>query len=177
MATNNLIFFMNPQIWIACAFTLSFTALSIIDLKTMRLPDYLTLPTIFICILFNSFSSHQFISSTNSIIGSIIGFTLLWGVDRIYFICTNKHGIGMGDGKLLAGVGALLGIHAVFTTLFLASFMGLLGGLIWLKWNRLKLHQSFPFGPYLSIAGVFLVFHYFFNFQFINSFLIFPYAK
>ena len=168
---------MTPQALIACAFVISLCALSLIDLKTMRLPDYLTLPTILICIIFNGVSSNHFISLNHSIAASIIGFTLLWGINKIYFIFTHQHGVGMGDAKLLAAIGALLGIHAAFTALFLASLMGLLGGLIWLKWHRLKLRQAFPFGPYLSVAGIFLVLNYFFNFQLVNTLPIFSYAK
>jgi len=66
-----------------------------------------------------------------------------------------KHdGVGMGDAKLLAALGAWLGAGALPEILLIASLTGLVGGLIWLKWHRSKISHAFPFGPFLAFAGI-----------------------
>lgn len=138
-------------------FCVGLIALAIIDLKTMILPDYLTIPLIIIGILYNHFSSTPIISTIESLLGATLGYCLIWLINWVYLSIMDRPGIGMGDAKLLAGIGALLGPSVIFPTLLIASLMGIVGGLIWLKIYRLKQSQAFPFGPYLSAAGITLI--------------------
>jgi len=72
----------------------------------------------------------------------------------VYRALKKQNGIGMGDAKLLAGLGAWLGASALPMVLLVASLTGLIGGLIWLKWQRSQINQVFPFGPFLAFAGI-----------------------
>ncbi len=132
-------------------------ALAIIDIKTMRLPNWITYPLIFLGIAFNALSSQSLTSMTESIIGAILGYLFIWTSNKIYLLITDKEGIGMGDAKLLASIGALLGASALIPTLLIGSLLGLVGGLIWLKINKLDKSAAFPFGPYLSLAGILVI--------------------
>jgi len=159
-------------IWIYCLFiTVIVITLAIIDFRTMQLPNYLTLPLMMIGLLVNSFTSFGFCQTFESIIGLIFGYSLIWGVNFFYFLFTKKHGIGMGDAKLLSAFGAVLGYSYVLPILFISSVIGLLGGIIWLKLNKLNHQQAFPFGPYLCIAGLIAIFDIVFKTFFISTFL------
>lgn len=132
----------------------SLSYLAYIDFRSFRLPDLITVPIIAIGIGFNSFSSLRFTSPLSAILGACIGYLLLWIVGFIYRLIKNQDGIGMGDAKLLAGLGAWLGWGSLPSILLLASITGLIGGMIWLKWKKQDRQQAFPFGPFLAIAGI-----------------------
>lgn len=83
-----------------------------------------------------------------------MGYGFLWALNTGFRAIKGRNGIGMGDAKLLAALGAWLGWVALPNILFIASFLGLIGGLAWLKFNKQKLNQAFPFGPFLAIAGI-----------------------
>ena len=125
-----------------------------IDLKTFRLPNVFTYPLIFCGIAYNTLSSAPFCSIAESCLGALLGFLILWVANRLYRFFRNHDGMGMGDAKLLSGIGAILGINTVLPLLLLASILGSIGGLIWLKLNRQSLKNYFPFGPYLALAGI-----------------------
>lgn len=124
------------------------------DLRTFRLPDVITLPLILLGLLFNSLSNQRFISFQDAIIGAILGYTCLWLLNLLYRIVKKQDGIGMGDAKLLAALGAWLGWFALPSILLMASLTGLIGGIIWLQWNKQSHGSAFPFGPFLAIAGI-----------------------
>lgn len=138
-------------------FCLMLISLAIIDFKTMRLPNFLTIPLIIFGCLYNVLSSIPLTTPLGSFWGALFGFASLWGINRIYLLATGKAGIGMGDAKLLAGIGALLGANAIIPTLFIASLLGIIGGLIWLRLHHQSKDKAFPFGPYLAIAGIALI--------------------
>ena len=140
--------------WIRICLILILIYLAYIDLRTFRLPDVITLPLILLGFSFNGFSNQNFISLQDSIIGAILGYTSLWLLNFLYRLTKKQDGIGMGDAKLLAGLGAWLGWFALPSILLIASFVGLLGGFIWLQWNQLNHRSAFPFGPFLAIAGI-----------------------
>ena len=135
-------------------FCLGLILLAVIDLKKMQLPNYLTLPLILISGLYNHYSSDPISSTLESFAGAILSYCLIWLINWIYLLAAGKPGIGMGDAKLLAAIGALLGPSAIIPSLFIASLLGVLGGFIWLKFHRLDPNNAFPFGPYLSVAGI-----------------------
>jgi leader peptidase (prepilin peptidase)/N-methyltransferase len=103
---------------------------------------------------FNSFSSLQFVGPQESILGVLLGYLFLWLLNRIYRYLRQQDGIGMGDAKLLAGLGAWLGWHALPGILLLASALGIIGGMLWLRLNKQTHGSPFPFGPFLIFAGI-----------------------
>ena len=128
--------------------------LAYIDLRTFRLPDVITLPLLFAGLVLNAFPSLQFVTLQASVVGAILGYSSLWLLNRLYRYIKMQDGIGMGDAKLLAALGAWLGWGALPSILFIASFSGILGGLLWLRLNKQNHRGAFPFGPFLIFAGI-----------------------
>jgi leader peptidase (prepilin peptidase)/N-methyltransferase len=128
--------------------------LAYFDLRTFRLPDVITLPLILLGLLFNGLSNESLISFQDSIIGAILGYAGLWLLNLLYRIAKKQDGIGMGDAKLLAALGAWLGWFTLPSILLIASLSGLIGGILWLQWNKQNHRSAFPFGPFLAIAGI-----------------------
>jgi leader peptidase (prepilin peptidase)/N-methyltransferase len=131
--------------------------LSWIDLRTMTLPDPLTYSLIAIGFLSNHYSWIQWTSSSDSLLGALAGFFLVYGTNLLYKVVRKQDGIGLGDAKLLAGLGACLGFESLILILFIASITGLVGGWLWLKINHLKNSHPFPFGPYIAFSGIILI--------------------
>ena len=140
--------------WIRIYLIAILVYLAYYDLRTFRLPDVITLPLILLGLLFNSLSNQRFISFQDAIIGAILGYTCLWLLNLLYRIVKKQDGVGMGDAKLLAALGAWLGWFALPSILLMASLTGLIGGIIWLQWNKQNHRSAFPFGPFLAIAGI-----------------------
>ena len=140
--------------WVQIFLILVLLYLAYFDLRTFRLPDIITLPLIFTGLLFNSLSSQGFASFQGSIIGAILGYTGLWLLNALYRALKKQNGIGMGDAKLLAALGGWLGWQPLPGILLTASLTGLIGGIIWLVWNKQNHRAAFPFGPFLAIAGI-----------------------
>jgi leader peptidase (prepilin peptidase)/N-methyltransferase len=128
--------------------------LAYIDLKTFRLPDVITLPMIAIGLTFNYFSPWRFTNFQEAITGAVIAYLFLWGLNFVYQLAKKQNGIGMGDAKLLSALGAWLGINALPGILLIASISGLVGGLLWLRFQKQVMRAAFPFGPFLAIAGI-----------------------
>ena len=127
--------------------------LAYIDLRTFRLPNFMTIPMLCSGLIFNYFGL-GFVSLKDAIAGAIIGYIFLWAPNQIYLWIKKQNGIGMGDAKLLAALGAWLGVSPLPGILFLASISGLLGGLLWLRFQKQAMRAAFPFGPFLAIAGI-----------------------
>ncbi|MBU3581130.1 prepilin peptidase [Polynucleobacter sp. AP-Capit-er-40B-B4] len=140
--------------WIQIFLILVLLYLAYFDLRTFRLPDIITLPLIFTGLLFNGLSNQGFASFQDSIIGATLGYTGLWLLNSLYRALKKQNGIGMGDAKLLAALGAWLGWQPLPGILLMASLTGLIGGVIWLFWNQQNHRAAFPFGPFLAIAGI-----------------------
>jgi len=140
--------------WIQIFLILILVYLAYIDLRTFRLPDVITLPLILSGLLVSGLSSQGFVSFQNSVIGATLGFLSLWLLNYLYRFAKQQEGIGMGDAKLLAALGAWLGWFALPSILLIASLTGIIGGLIWLQWNKQNHRSAFPFGPFLVIAGI-----------------------
>jgi len=144
----------NLMIWIQITLVLLLIYLAYIDLTSFRLPNALTIPLIFSGLGFNFLASQGFTDPFYALLGSIFGYGLLWVMNFIYRVLKKHDGVGMGDAKLLAALGAWLGAGALPEILLIASLTGLVGGLIWLKWHRSKISHAFPFGPFLAFAGI-----------------------
>ncbi|WP_052189763.1 MULTISPECIES: A24 family peptidase [Xenorhabdus] len=128
--------------------------LAVIDIKTYQLPDILTQPLLWLGLVFNSHSDVVPIKS--AIYGAISGYLYLW---VLYWFCRyalKKEGIGYGDLKLTAAIGAWIGIEMIPMLMLLASLSGLLGFvIIWLK--RKSYPEFIAFGPYLCFSAIFLM--------------------
>ncbi len=124
-------------------------ACSIIDLDRQLLPDDLTLPLLWLGLLLNS--QHLYVSAEDAILGAVLGYLLLWTVYWLFRLSTGKEGMGYGDFKLLAALGAWMGWQALPLIILMASLCGAIAGIVYLVMRRQSL--AFPFGPYLAIAG------------------------
>lgn len=140
--------------WIQIILILVLVYLAYVDLSTFRLPDVITLPLILSGLLVSGLSNQGFISFRDSAIGATLGYLSLWILNTIYRLAKKQDGIGMGDAKLLAALGAWFGWFALPSILLIASLAGLIGGLIWLQWHKQNHRSAFPFGPFLAIAGI-----------------------
>ena len=133
----------------ALAFTWVLIALAFIDLDTKLLPDQLTLPLLWLGLITNVF--HGFTDLTSAVIGAIAGYLLLWSVYWAFKLITHKEGMGYGDFKLLAALGAWFGWQALPMIALISSVVGLLLGGSYLAIKRSR--EAIPFGPYLAAAG------------------------
>lgn len=135
----------------ASILTLSLIVLTFIDVDEMLLPDQITLPLLWLGIIVNI--NMGFVSLTSSIIGAIAGYLSLWFVFWGFKLLTNKEGMGYGDFKLLAVLGAWIGWQMLPIILILSSVIGATVGIMMILTKQKKYHQAIPFGPYLAIAG------------------------
>ncbi|KJY83616.1 methyltransferase [Vibrio galatheae] len=133
-------------------YTFTLIAVTFIDLDTMLLPDQLTLPLTWAGIALALLHISP-VSLQDSIIGAMAGYLSLWSVYWLFKIVTGKEGMGYGDFKLLAALGAWLGWQHLPIIILLSSLVGLVFGLVQLKLKRQGIDKAFPFGPYLAIAG------------------------
>ncbi|MHB8354300.1 MAG: prepilin peptidase [Burkholderiales bacterium] len=125
--------------------------LTFIDLHTMLLPDRVTLPLLWVGLLINSFGVLTDLRS--AVWGAMAGYALLWGVYWLYRGVTRREGLGYGDFKLLAALGAWLGWQTLPLVLLLASLSGVTVGVFWLWRGGHSRHTPIPFGPFLAVAG------------------------
>ncbi|SVC12298.1 uncharacterized protein METZ01_LOCUS265152 [marine metagenome] len=134
----------------ACFFTWALIALALIDFDTQLLPDDITLLFLWLGLIANFFS--LFIPLEEAFLGAIIGYMSLWTIYQLFKLVTGKEGLGFGDFKMLAMLGAWLGLSAIPLIIIVSSFAGaIFGGVLLLfGWNREKPIQ---FGPFLAIAG------------------------
>ena len=128
--------------------------LAYVDFRTFRLPNSITLPLIIAGLGLSAFTSWGFTNAQSALIGACLGYAVLWLPNYVYRLIKKQDGIGMGDAKLLAALGAWLGWSSLPSILLVASVSGLIGGMLWLKWNQHSYGHAFPFGPFLAIAGI-----------------------
>ncbi len=128
-----------------------------IDLRTFLLPDHITIPLIFVGCTANALGWIHWANIFDSVLGIVLGGGFLYGLNAIYRRIKGINGIGMGDAKLLAALGAFFGWEALPYILLMASLTGLLGGYIWLKVHHQDHSSAFPFGPYIALGGIITV--------------------
>jgi len=131
-------------------------ALAFIDLDTTLLPDSLTLPLVWLGLLFN-FGGH-FASLQDAVIGAMAGYLVLWSVYWLFKLATGKEGMGFGDFKLLAAIGAWLGWQLLPVTLLLSSVVGAAVGIAMIVLVKHDRRVPIPFGPYLAGGGLVALF-------------------
>jgi leader peptidase (prepilin peptidase)/N-methyltransferase len=127
-------------------------ALFFIDADTFLLPDSLTLPLLWAGLLFNLHGAYT--SLPNAVIGAAAGYLLLWSVYWLFKLLTGKEGMGYGDFKLLAAIGAWLGWMSLPTVILISSVVGAIIGIGMIAMSRHGWGKPLPFGPYLALAGL-----------------------
>ena len=135
----------------ALTLTWSLIALSFIDIDHQLLPDSITLPLLWLGISVNLFSTYTDLQS--SVIGAIAGYLSLWLVFQAFKLVTGKEGMGYGDFKLLAALGAWLGWTYLPSIVLLSSFVGASIGISLMILGKHQRDIPIPFGPYLAAAG------------------------
>ncbi|MDQ2185400.1 A24 family peptidase [Alcaligenaceae bacterium A4P071] len=128
-------------------------ALGWIDARTNLLPDIVTLPLIWLGLLVNL--NGTFAPLPQAVLGAVFGYGFLWLVFHVFRAITGREGMGYGDFKLLAALGAWLGLAMVPWLLLAASLTGVVVGLSLMATGRASRGQALPFGPYLAVAGLF----------------------
>jgi len=140
----------------AMLFVWAMVALTFIDLDTQLLPDSITLPFLWAGLLLNLRGT--FVSLESAVIGAVAGYLLLWGVYWAFRLATGKEGMGFGDFKLLAGIGAWLGWKMLPLVILASSFVGAVVGIALIVLARRGRDVPIPFGPYLAGAGLIALF-------------------
>lgn len=130
--------------------------LTFVDARTQYLPDIITKPLILIGLAVNY--SEMFAPFKESVIGAIAGFGVLWGINTAFRLLRNKDGMGGGDFKLLAALGAWLGWKALPFIVVASSFTGIIIAVILSRFPGKDLSQATPFGPSLALAGIITLF-------------------
>ncbi|MBX9713019.1 MAG: A24 family peptidase [Pseudomonadaceae bacterium] len=126
-------------------------AMSLIDADHQLLPDALVLPLLWLGLIVNQFG--LFASPADALWGAIAGYLSLWSVYWLFKLVTGKEGMGYGDFKLLAMLGAWGGWQILPLTILLSSLVGAVLGVIMLRLRNAETSTPIPFGPYLAIAG------------------------
>lgn len=140
----------------AILFVWAMIALTGIDFDTQLLPDSITLPLIWLGLLFNLAGTYTSLSS--AVIGAVAGYLSLWSVYWAFKLATGKEGMGFGDFKLLAAIGAWLGWQMLPLTILLSSFVGAVVGVALIVLAKRGRNVPIPFGPYLAAAGLLALF-------------------
>jgi leader peptidase (prepilin peptidase)/N-methyltransferase len=135
----------------ALVFVGALVALTGIDFDTQLLPDDITLPLLWLGLALNAFSVYTDLKS--AVIGAMAGYLSLWGVYWMFKLFTGKEGMGYGDFKLLAALGAWLGWQMLPLAILLSSFVGAVVGIALMVFARQGRNVPIPFGPYLAAAG------------------------
>jgi leader peptidase (prepilin peptidase)/N-methyltransferase len=144
-------FDLSPALLGAILLTWSLIALTMIDVDHQLLPDDITLPLIWLGLLFNL--GNTYVSLSDAVIGAMAGYLILWTVYQLFKLLTGKEGMGYGDFKLLAALGAWLGWQMLPEIILLSSVVGAICGVALMLVKRRGKEIPIPFGPYLAIAG------------------------
>lgn len=139
------------QALFAALLTWSLIALSAIDLDCQLLPDDITLPFLWLGLVCNLFG--LFTGLHSSVLGAVCGYLLLWSVYKLFKAVTGKEGMGYGDFKLLAMLGAWLGWSMLPFIILASSACGAVVGIGLMLLRGAPRSRPIPFGPYLAVAG------------------------
>ena len=140
------------QLAAALAFAWAMVALTFIDLDTQLLPDDITFPLLWLGLLVNLGAT--FVDLRSAVLGAVGGYLLLWSVYWAFRLLAKKEGMGFGDFKLLAAIGAWTGWQALPFVVMVAASLGAVVGSIALWMSRRGIDTRIPFGPYLAIGGL-----------------------
>lgn len=140
----------------ALLFIWALIALTFIDLDTHLLPDQITLPLLWLGLLFNL--SGTYVPLADAVVGAMAGYLALWSVYWLFKLITGKEGMGYGDFKLLAAIGAWLGWQTLPLVILLSSLVGAVVGIALIVLKQHNRSVPIPFGPYLAAAGLIALF-------------------
>ena len=140
----------------AMIFLWAMIALTFIDADTQLLPDSITLPLLWLGLLLNV--NATFVDLSSAVIGAVSGYLVLWSVYWLFKLATGKEGMGFGDFKLLAAIGAWLGWKILPLVILLSSLVGAIVGIGLIVLAKRGREVPIPFGPYLAAAGVIALF-------------------
>lgn len=127
-------------------------ALTVIDLDTQLLPDSITLPLLWLGLIVNA--TGGYVSLEAAFWGAVAGYLSLWTIYQLFRILTGKEGMGYGDFKLLAALGAWLGWTMLPAVVLLSSLVGAVTGIAMMVFRQHDRNIPIPFGPYLAAAGL-----------------------
>lgn len=127
-------------------------AMTFIDADTQLLPDDLTFPLLWCGLILNL--SGTFTSIESAVIGAVAGYLSLWSIYWLFKFATGKEGMGYGDFKLLAALGAWMGWAMLPVIILLSSLVGALVGISMIVFAKMNKSKPIPFGPYLAAAGL-----------------------
>ncbi|MGZ5078382.1 MAG: prepilin peptidase [Usitatibacter sp.] len=137
---------------VGLVFAWALVALTFIDLDTQLLPDDITLPLLWLGILANCFG--VFTDLRSAVLGAAGGYLILWSVYWAFRLIAKKEGMGFGDFKLLAAIGAWTGWQVLPFTLIVAAGLGAVIGSLALWISKRGVDTRIPFGPYLALGGI-----------------------
>ncbi len=132
----------------ALIFVWALIALAVIDLNTQLLPDDITLPLLWLGILVNL--NNGFTDINSSVMGAVVGYLSLWSIYWCFKLLTGKEGMGYGDFKLLAAIGAWLGWAMLPLVIIFSSLIGAVVGISLILKSKHDKNSTIPFGPYLA---------------------------
>ncbi len=138
------------SLWLIGA-CLTLLAGAVIDWRTQLLPDALTLPLLWAGLLYQWLFAPLMLES--AVLGAIAGYLSLWSVYWLFKLTTGKEGMGYGDFKLMAALGAWLGWQSLPLLLLLSAGVGAIAGMTLIAMRRQERNQAMPFGPYIALAG------------------------
>ncbi|MEO7344092.1 MAG: A24 family peptidase [Methylotenera sp.] len=136
----------------AWIFIFALIALTFIDFDTQLLPDDITLPLLWLGLLFNL--NAGFTDLKSAIIGTMAGYLILWSIYWLFKLVTGKEGMGYGDFKLLAAIGAWFGWQLLPAVILLSSVLGAVIGIALIALTKRGRETPMPFGPFLAIGGI-----------------------
>lgn len=141
----------SPQLLAALVFSWMLLCMTLIDVDHLLLPDNLTLPLLWLGLLLNI--NALFVPLASAVLGAAFGYGILWSLYWLFKLVTGKEGMGYGDFKLLAAIGAWFGWQSLLPVLLLASATGAALGLGLMALRRLGEDRVLPFGPALALGG------------------------
>ena len=144
------VFKLTPAGLACCLLLYALIAMSMIDYDHQLIPDSITLPLLWLGLIINSFG--LITPFADAFWGAVMGYIALWTVYQFFKLITGKEGMGFGDFKLLATLGAWMGWQALPLIIILSSFAGAIVGAMLIAFGRDRA-KPIPFGPYLAIAG------------------------
>ncbi|CAA0109804.1 Type 4 prepilin-like proteins leader peptide-processing enzyme [Halioglobus japonicus] len=146
-----IFFEVSPALLGAVLLTWALISLTMIDVDHQLLPDDITLPLMWLGLLFNL--QGTYVSLSDAVIGAMAGYLILWTIYQTFKLLTGKEGMGYGDFKLLAALGAWVGWQMLPEIILLSSLVGAISGIALMFLKRRGKEIPIPFGPYLAVAG------------------------
>ena len=147
-----------PEAIMAIGLTFALVAISLIDYDHQLIPDSIVIPLLWVGLGMSLFhgsvgGTYLFVSPVDSIIGAIAGYLSLWSVYKAFKLLTGKEGMGYGDFKLLAALGAWLGWQSLHLIILFSAVVGAVFGIAMIVFRGRDRQLPIPFGPYLAAAG------------------------